>query len=136
MFHHAHTKLLVTYSLDGAEFLLEKLAGLQLVKEFHAFQGTRMFITTLTSIRHLSLFWSSPIQSIYSQSHLLQIRLNIIHSSTPRSPQWFISLRLPRQDPIHPVSSPIRAICPANLILLDFITRTILGEQYNSFSSW
>ena len=61
-------------------------------------------------------------------SHLLQIHLNIIHPSTPRSPQWAPSLRFPHQDPIHPLSSPICATCPAHLILLDFITRTILGE--------
>ena len=35
-------------------------------------------------------------------SHLLEIYLNIIHPSTPRSPQWSLSLRLPHQDPIHP----------------------------------
>ena len=46
--------------------LLEKLTGLQLVKKFPAFHGTRRFITTLTSVRHLSLSWGSPIQSIYS----------------------------------------------------------------------
>ena len=34
-----------------------------------------------------------------------------------------------------PLLSPIRATCPAQLILLDFITRTILGEAYRSFSS-
>jgi len=68
-------------------------------------------------------------------SHLLEIRPNIIHSSTPRSLQWSLSLRFPQQDTIHPLSSPIRATCPAHLILLDFITRTILGEQYKSFSS-
>ena len=38
---------------------------MQLVKKFHAFHGTRMFITALTSVRHLSLSWASPIQSIY-----------------------------------------------------------------------
>ena len=31
--------------------------------------------------------------------------------------------------------SPIRATCPAHLILLDFITRTILGEEYRALSS-
>jgi len=35
----------------------------------------------------------------------------------------------------HPLSSPIRATFPAHLILLHFITHTILGEQYKSFSS-
>ena len=45
--------------------LLEKLTGLQLVKKFPAFHGTQRFITALTSVRHLSLSWASPIQSIY-----------------------------------------------------------------------
>jgi len=62
--------------------------------------------------------------------HLLEIHLNIIHPSAPRSPQWSPSLRFPQQDLIDPLSSPIRATCPAHLILLDFITRTILGEEY------
>ena len=47
-------------------------------------------------------------------SHLLEIHPNIIHPSTPRSPQWCPSLRYPHQDPIHPLSSPIRATCPAH----------------------
>jgi hypothetical protein len=40
-------------------------------------------------------------------SHLLEIYPNIIHPSTPRSPQWSLSLRFPHQEPIHPLSSPI-----------------------------
>ena len=45
--------------------LLEKLTGLQLVKKFAVFHGTRRFITALTNVRHLSLSWASPIQFIY-----------------------------------------------------------------------
>ena len=45
--------------------LLEKLTGLQPVKKFPAFHGTRRFITALTSVRQLTLSWASPIQSIY-----------------------------------------------------------------------
>ena len=35
-------------------------------------------------------------------SHPLEIHPNIIHPSTPRSPQWSLSLLFPHQDPIHP----------------------------------
>ena len=35
-------------------------------------------------------------------SHLQEIYPNIIHPSTPRSPQWSLSLRFPYQDPIRP----------------------------------
>ena len=38
-------------------------------------------------------------------SHLLEIRPNIIHPSTPRSLQWSLSLQFPYQDPLHPLSS-------------------------------
>jgi hypothetical protein len=48
-------------------------------------------------------------------SHLLEIHPNIIHPPTPRSPQWSHSLRFPHQEPIHLLSSSIRATCPAHL---------------------
>jgi hypothetical protein len=44
--------------------LLEKLTGLQLVKKFPAFYGTRRYSTALTSVHHLSLPCASSIQSI------------------------------------------------------------------------
>jgi len=57
---------LLTYLLTPwCRVLLEKQPGLQLVKKFPAFHGTRRFITALTSVRHLSLFRNNPIQSIY-----------------------------------------------------------------------
>ena len=57
---------LLTYLLTPwCTVLLEKLTGLQLVKKLPAFHGTRRFITALTSVRHLSQSWTSPIPSIY-----------------------------------------------------------------------
>jgi hypothetical protein len=56
----------LTHSLTPwCRVLLEQLTGLQLVKKFPAFHGTRRFITPLTSVRHLSLSWDSSVQSIY-----------------------------------------------------------------------
>ena len=61
------SQYLLTYLITPwCRILLEKLTGSQLVKKFPAFHGTRRFITALTSGRHLSLSWASPIQSIYS----------------------------------------------------------------------
>ena len=65
-------------------------------------------------------------------SHFLKIHLNIILPSVRESLQWSLSLRFPQQNPL---LSSIRATCPAHLILLDFITRTLLGEEYRSLSS-
>ena len=42
-----------------------------------------------------------PISVHIPTFHLLEIHPNIIHPSTPRSPQWS-SLRFPHQDLIHP----------------------------------
>jgi hypothetical protein len=56
-----HTSLrgvtyLLTYLLTPcSRVLLEKLTGLQLVKKFLAFYGTRRFTTAFTIARHLSL---------------------------------------------------------------------------------
>ena len=126
---------LLTYLLTPwCRVLLEQLTGLQVVKKFPAFHGTRSFITAITSVRHLSLSWASPIQSIYP--HPTSWRSIIILSTHLRlglSSGLFPSGSPPR--PYTPLSSPIRATCPAHLILIDFITRTILGEQYKSFSS-
>jgi hypothetical protein len=68
--------------------LLEQLIGLQLVKKFPAFHGTRRFITALTTVRHLSLhiqivavFWVFvPCVEIY-----WAFRSNILPTSSLRS---------------------------------------------------
>jgi hypothetical protein len=59
-------KYVLTYLLTPwCRVLPEQVTGLQLVKKFPAFHGTRRFITTLKSVRHLYLPRASPIQSIY-----------------------------------------------------------------------
>ena len=63
---HLISSCLLTYLLTPwCRVFLEQLTGLQLVKKFPVFHGTRRFITALTSVRQLSLSWSSTIQSIY-----------------------------------------------------------------------
>ena len=83
---------------------------------------------------HVSIL-GQPNPVHISTSHLLEFHPNIIHPSKAMSPQWCPSLHFPTNTPYTPLSSPIRSICPAHLILLDFITRTKLGELYKSFSS-
>ena len=111
--------------------LLEKLTGLQLVKKFPAFHGTQRFIAALTSVRHQSLSWASPNQSIYP--HPPSWKSILILSTYLRLdlPSGLFPSGFPTKTLYTPLSSPIRATCSAHLILLDFITRTILGEEYN-----
>ena len=55
----------VTYLLTPcSRVLLEKLTGLQLVKKFPTYYGTRRFVIAFTIVRHLSLSWASSIQSV------------------------------------------------------------------------
>jgi len=75
----------------------------------------------------------SPVHT--RTSHFLNIHLNIILPSKPGSSQWSLSLRFHTKTMHMPLLSPIRATCTAHPILLDFITRTILGEECRSLSS-
>jgi hypothetical protein len=62
--HYLLTNLLTYLLTPWSTVLLVKLTGLQLVKKFPAFNGTRRFITANTSVHHLSLSRASSIQSI------------------------------------------------------------------------
>ena len=78
----------------------------------------------------------SQIDPIHTPKYqFLKIHLNIIIPSTPGTSNWSLSLKIPYQNPVCTSHLPIRATWCAHLIFLDFITRTILGEQYRSLSS-
>ena len=62
-------------------------------------------------------------------------RINIILPSTSGSPKWSLSLRFPHQNAVYASPRPHTCYMPAHLILLDFITWIILGEEYRSLSS-
>ena len=115
--------------------LLEKLTGLQLVKKFSAFYGTRRFITAFTSARHLSLSSASSIQSV--PPHPTSWRSIIMLSSHLRLglPSGILPSGFPTKTLYTSLFSPKRATCPAHPILLDLITRTILGEEYRCYFS-
>ena len=113
-----HVTYLLTYVLTPrCRVLLEKLTGLQLVKKFPAFYGTRRFITALTSVRHVSLSWASPIQSTYP--HPTSWRSILILSTHLRLclPSGLFPPGFPIKTLYTPLSSPIRATCPAHFVL-------------------
>ena len=121
---------ILTYLLTPwCRVLLEKLTGLQLVKKIPAFYGTRRFITALTSVRHLSPSWASPIQSTYP--HLTSWRSIPILSTHLRLglPSGLFPSSFPTKILHAPLSSPISATCPAYL-LIDILTKTNSDNLY------
>ena len=67
--------------------------------------------------------------------HFLKIQLNIILPFTPGSSKWILPSGFPTKTLYSTLFSPIHATCPTHLILLDFMTRIIFGEEYRSLSS-
>ena len=83
----------------------------------------------------MSPSWASSMQSI--PPHPTSRRSILILSSHLRLGlhSGLFPSGFPTKTLYTPLPSPIRATCPTHLILINFITRTILGEQYRSLSS-
>jgi len=99
-----------------------------------AFYRTRSCIIAFTRVHHLSLPEAGSIQAITPHRTSWKPILKL-SSSRPGSPQCPLLLRFPNQNLVHYFPFSIRDSCPAHLILLGFITRTILGEEHRSLSS-
>ena len=132
---HLITCILIYLHSPWNTVLLEKLTVSQLVNNFPTFYGSRRFITTLTIARHLSLSWASSIQS--SPPHRTSWRSILLLTSHLRLglPSDLVPAVISTKYLYTSLLSPIPSTCPAHFILLNLITRKILGEQYRSWSS-
>ena len=106
--------------------LLEKQKGFTLIKKIPA----RRFTTAFTSARHLSLSWTRSIQSM--SPHPTSWRSILILSSHLRLglPSGLFPSGFPLQNPVYTSLLPHTCYMPR----LDFIARTVLGEQYRSLT--
>ena len=119
---------LLTYLLHGAESFLRS----EMV--FRQSRNSPHFTELISSLPH------SPIlNQLYpvhiSRFHSLKLHLIIVFPFTPGSTKWSLSLTFPHQNPVYASPPPLLDTRPAHLILLDFITWTILVEEYRSLSS-
>ena len=130
-----NTYLLTYLVTPRSRVLLKKLTSFQLVKKYPAFYGTRRFITAFTSSRHLFLSWASSIQPIPPFPTSSKFILILSTHLRLGLPSGLFPSGFPTKNLYTSLLSSVRATCPAQLILVDFITRTIFGEQYKSLSS-
>ena len=80
--------------------------------------------------RHLSFSWARSIQAT-SPSQFQKIHLNVI----PPLPRDLFPSGFPTKILYATSLSLIRATCPVHLILIDLMTRIILGEEYRPLST-
>jgi len=110
--------------------ILQKINGLQLSKKFPVFHGIRTFITALTIVRQISLSWTSPIHSIFPHPTFWRYILILSTHLGLGRPNGLLLSGFPTKTLYTSLATAIRATWPARPIPLDFITRTILGEDY------
>jgi hypothetical protein len=121
------------------------LHGAECYSRGHSSLATRQLPSILWKPKvHYRIHKTSPLNPILNQtnpfhttsSYLCKIHLNITHSPTSCSSKWSLSPSdIPPSNLYTFLFSPIRATCPAHIILIDFIIRIIIGEECRSCSS-
>ena len=109
---------------------LEKPTVSKLIKKFLPICGTRRLITAFTSVHHLSLSWASSRQSMPPNPTSWR---SILILSSLYAWVFQVDYLFPSGFPNKTLYMPL--LSPTNLILLNLITWTILGEEYRSISS-
>ena len=125
----------LTHLLHGDRVLLEKLTGFAANQEIPRILWNPKV--------HYCTHKRPPPVPILSQlhpvptttSHFLKTLLILSSHLRLGLPNGLFPSGFPTKTLCTPLPSSIRATCPAHLILLDFITRTTLGEEYRSLSS-
>ena len=126
----SHTNLLTPCS----RVLPEKIAGLQLIEKIPAFYGTLRFIAAVTSVRQLSLSRASSIQSITPYPTSWRSTLILSSHLCLGLPCRLLPSGFLIKTPHTSLTFATRATCLAHLILLDFVTRRVLSEEYGSLN--
>ena len=135
-FHLTYRRLryLLGFTLTICPYLLttwgkiffDKLIGSHLVVKFPTFYGIRSFIIAFTRARLLYLSWARSIHIPFPE-HPSYYYPSIY---TRGLPSGLCSSGFPTKTLYTLLLFPMPATCPPYLILLDLITRTIMGEQY------
>ena len=120
----------LTYSFTPCCTVLQKLTGSELLNKFPAFYGS----WRLTRPRNLFLSWARSIQPMLPHPSSWRTILILFSHQRLGLPGGLFPSGFLTKTVYMPFLSPIRATCPAHLILY-LSTRTTFGEQYRSLSS-
>jgi len=133
MFCYLHNTYVLIYLLltPWSRVILKKLIGFQPVKKIPHISWNLKVHRCPPPIPILSQL--NPVHT--PTSHFLKIILILSSHLCLGLPSRLFASGFPTKTLYIPVLSPIHTTCPTHLILLDFITQTVLGEKYRSLSS-